>query len=133
MVAQREIVFKDKMIEDVSDSIVEGCPALKSAIRLTIEVSTLERKQIADVLDINEGQLSRMLNNGANFPPEKINGLMDLCGNEIPLRWLAMRRGYRLYRLKSTIEIENEALKQALLEKEREIEVIKKFLKETGR
>jgi len=115
--------------EDIMDEVLKARPDLKAAIRFCVEVAPRERKEIASELGIDEGQFSRMLNNGANFPPEKLVQLMDVCGNEIPLRWLAMARGYGLYRLKNALETENERLRSALEEKEKEI----MLLKESGR
>lgn len=128
---QAEMNLPNLKSEDVTDEVLKSRLDMKAAIRLCVEVSPRERKVIAYELEIDEGQLSRMLNNGANFPPEKIIQLMDVCGNEIPLRWLALAQGYGLYRLKNAVELENESLKKALDEKEKEIEVIKKFMKET--
>jgi len=66
----------------------------------------------------------------AHFPPEKITCLMDLCGNWVPLRWLAMRYGQELKPTKTTLERENDKLRAELEKQHIEIEAIKKFFKE---
>lgn len=90
--------------EEISDATVQNCKTLKDALNLCIMVSGLSVKEVAYHLGYEEHpeQLSRMLNTGAHFPPEKIDQLMDVCGNEVPLRWQVLKRGYGTYRLKNT-------------------------------
>ena len=47
----------------------------------------------------------------AHFPPNKLQSLMTVCGNQIPLQWLARSYGYEL------VQIETET--QRLLNEER--------------
>lgn len=89
---------------DADDSTIHRQPTLLSAIHLCINVSGLSSSQVASELKIQEAQFSRILTGKAHFPPNKIDALMDLCGNEIPLRWQSLRRGYGLVRLKSAVE-----------------------------
>jgi len=56
---------------------------------------------------------------------------MELVGNDIPLIWLAHRRGYELKPLLSTLEQQLAAERAARLEAERELEIIKRFVRET--
>lgn len=83
-------------------------PSWLAAIRLCVQVSGLQDNQVAIELGIQEAQFSRILAGKANFPPLKLVPLMDVCGNEIPLQWLAHHRGYGLVRLKSRLENELE-------------------------
>jgi len=53
---------------------------------------------------------------------------MEVCGNEIPLRWLALSRGYGLFRLKSEVELENERLKAELSAQEAKLATIMEFM-----
>ncbi len=106
---------------------------LRAAIRLCIETSGIAPKEIAFSLNMDSGHLSRMINSSddpRHFPPERLGDLMNICGNEIPLRWLAQSRGYGLYRLKTELELENENLRKELAEKNREHEIIMKVFKE---
>lgn len=118
--------------EEVADSVVARCKDLKEAINLCVTVSGLPIKDIAYQLGYGSHpeQFTRMLTNGASLPPEKIDLLMNICGNEIPLRWLALNRGYGLHRLKSAVELENERLRAELEQKDREMSVIKAFFKD---
>lgn len=87
-------------------------------------------KGIAMDLEIDQGQWSRIWSNGAHFPTEKLTQFMDLCNNEIPLRWLALKRGYGLYRLKTVLEIENEGLRKELEKVNEKYQTVKDFMKE---
>ena len=119
--------------EDVSDEAVGRCKDLRAAIRMCIETSGFQIKEIAFDLGINKDHLSRMINTSddpRHFPPERINDLMNVCGNEIPLRWQALSRGYGLYRLKTDLELEVDKLRAALRESEKEKEMMVKLVRE---
>lgn len=47
-------------------------------------------------LGIDPAHWSRVKVGQAHFPQERLEKLMDVCGNEVPLRWLSLRRGYEL-------------------------------------
>lgn len=119
---------------DLPDDYVLKCRDLKHALKLCIEVSGIPFKDVAFQLDMPEKSISRMLSDNPedhrNFPPELINSLMDICRNEIPLRWQALKRSYGLHRLKSALEIENENLRRELEEKSKEHETILKVIRE---
>lgn len=79
---------------------------LLGAIKLMVEVSGLELKEAYQPLKIDAGHWSRMMNgDNANFPTdERFELAMDVCGNEIPLIWLAHRRGKGLHMLETEAE-----------------------------
>jgi len=130
-----QAVFLFPAKDEIPDSVIVASKDFKSAVRLCIEVSGLERKQVAAALDLQDPHLSRMLadSNGSDerhFPLNKIEALMDICGNTIPVRWLALKRGYGLHRLKTALEVENEQLKAELQEREKEMATMMKLVKE---
>lgn len=118
--------------EEVSDSVVIRLKDLLEAINLCITTSGLPIKDVAFQCGYGEHpeQFSRMLNGTMHLPPRLIDKIMDICGNEIPLRWQNLKRGYGMHRLKSALELENENLRAALEQERHEKEVIKNFLKE---
>ena len=71
-------------------------PSFMAAIGLCISSSGLEDTEIVLTLEIDAGHWTRIKRGDAHFPPNKLVPLMELCGNDIPLRWLAMRCGYEL-------------------------------------
>lgn len=123
----------DRCKDEISDDVVARCPSMKAAIKLCVEVSGLCVKEVAFHLDRDEKWVSRVLADNPedtrHFPPDLLGKLMDICGNEIPMRWLALHRGYGLHKLKSRLEEENEALQRQLEEERRKFETITEFMK----
>jgi len=104
---------------EVPITLVMRQTTLAQAIALCVQVSGLEDKEVYLSLDIDAGHWTRIMRGDAHFPVNKLGDLMDLCGNEAPLIWLATRRGYGLVLLKTEAERRIEAL-EAALTKERE-------------
>lgn len=115
----------------VSDDIVRAQPSFLAAILLAVTVSGLDDKQIYGPLDINHAQWSRIRGGGANFPVDQLDEFMNIVGNDIPLRWLAFKRGYELKPLRSALErrvLELEAENEQL---RRDKNTIVRFVQET--
>jgi len=119
-------VVRDSEV-DVSDEVISRLPSLRAAIKLCAELAPIDDKVICLELDIDPGQWSRIKNGQAHFPDEKLPMFMDICGNEVPLRWLALNRGYGLVRLKSSLEAELEEKDAYIAELERKFEYFKEF------
>lgn len=83
---------------EIADELVRELPDLRAAILACIKVSGLPLKAVAYDTGIEYSHLSKMVKGNSadprHFPPEKIDLLQDVCGNEIPLRWQMLRRGY---------------------------------------
>lgn len=128
---QGALIFK-KNQEDVSDAAVTRCKDFRAALRLCIETSGIPLKEAAFAVGIQENHLSRMISpdGDRHFPPELIPKLMDVAGNEIPLRWLAQSRNYGLYRLKSAQDLIIERLERENQEKDRKIALMMEIVKE---
>lgn len=106
-------------MQAVDLTLVKRQPTLSAAIKLCISLSGFDsEKQIYMTLGIDAGHWTRISKGDAHFPQEKLEALMDLCGNEAPLIWLANRRGYELKPLRSAVEIENDRLRAQLKEQE---------------
>lgn len=82
-------------------SQVTAQKTLISAVALCVQVSGLDDKEIYLTLGIDAGHWSRIMKGDAHFPLNKLNDLMNLCGNEAPLLWLAHSRNYELKILRS--------------------------------
>lgn len=87
---------------------------LLGAINLCIDISGLDDKELHLSLGIDAGHWSniRKGKGGTHFPTNKLVQLMGMCGNQIPLIWLARVSGYGLHML------ETEAERQLRLERE---------------
>lgn len=101
--------------EEISIDVIARKRDLLAAINLCIDISGLDDKEIGLALGIDAGHFSNIRRGkpGCNFPLSKLDDLMNLCGNEIPLIWQAVKRGKGLHMLKS------EAEKQLLAERAR--------------
>lgn len=108
-------------VTDVPIEIVMRCRDLLAAINLCIEVSGLDDKELSITLNIDAAQWSRIRKGEAHFPPRKLPALMDLCGNETPLIWLARARGYAL------VQVETETQRQLREERERSAELARRL------
>jgi hypothetical protein len=109
--------------EEVSYQSIARKKTLLDAVNYCIEVSGLDDKAIAISLGIDAGHFSNIRKGkaGSNFPLTKLDDLMTLCGNEIPLVWQALRRGKGVHLL------EGEAERQLREERELRMEAEKKL------
>ncbi len=80
----------------VDGALVQRQPDFLAATNLCMDLSGLSDEVIAGELDIEPAQFSRIRSGQAHIPPKKLQKLMDTCGNEVPLIWLAMNRNYDL-------------------------------------
>lgn len=88
--------------------------SFSAAIALCVQMSGLDEKEVYMALEIDAGHWTRIMKGDAHFPVNKLSDLMDLCGNEAPLMWLANHRGYGLVVLQSEAEKRAEAAELAL-------------------
>jgi len=86
-----------QQVEAVTADVIFKQPDMLSALKLALQVSGREEKEIYLPLGIDKAQWSRILSGHAHFPINKWTQLFDLLGNEIPLIWLAYRRGKGLH------------------------------------
>ena len=89
---------------DMPMSHITAQKSFINAVVLCVQVSGLDDKEVYLTLGIDAGHWSRIMKGDAHFPLNKLNDLMDLCGNEAPLLWLANSRNYELKILKSEAE-----------------------------
>lgn len=114
---------------DIPLDLVLKQPTMSSAIALCVQASGLEEKEVYLPLEIDAGHWTRITKGDAHFPVNKLNGLMDLCGNEAPLMWLANSRGYGLVILKTEAERRAEAAERALEEERSKVRLLTDLLK----
>lgn len=106
---------------------IQRQPNWACALSLCANKSGLQDKLIAADVGVDNAVWSRF-KSGQNAPSgEQLDKLMTRCGNEAPLFWLLLRRGYdprSLRRIESDVERENRQLREQLvaLEQERVIE-----------
>lgn len=106
---------------------VQGSPI--SAIRLSILSAGLDPKELYLPLGIDKATWSKIMDGHPkfSFPINKIENLLDLTKNDIPLVWLTYRRGYRLVPLQTEQEKRIGELEAANAELRKEIETLAKY------
>ena len=123
---QLELLLRDQK-KEVSLEVILSCKTFKESLKLCKSISGLEDKQLCMPLEIDAGQWARIFGNGGHFPENRLMEFMNLCGNKIPLIWLAYNCGYTLHPLKTELEMENDRLKKELAERELEIKTLTKY------
>lgn len=113
---------------EVDQRVVFSRPSLSEAIALCVQVSGLEEKEVYLSLEIDAGHWTRIMKGDAHFPVNKLNNLMDLCGNEAPLMWLENSRGYGLVVLKTEAERRAELAERALREERDKVRFLTELL-----
>lgn len=114
--------------QSISEEVVFRQPTFTAAIKLAANVSGLAEKQIYRDLEIDAGHWTRILNGDAHFPVDKLLAFMDLVGNEIPLQWLAHRRGKGLHLLLSESERLLQVEREARVKAESENKLLREVL-----
>ncbi len=101
---------------EVSPDEVSRKKSLGASIELCAEIAGFELdKQLQDRLGVDKGQFSRWTSNQEGVKWEKLEHLMDVCGNDAPLMWMLHRRGYDITSIRK-----RETLLEKSLREERE-------------
>lgn len=116
-------------VDDVADSVLAAKPTFRHAMNLAIEVSGLQDEQIAEFLGVSPGNISKYKSGTYNWPQDQLVVFMELVGNKIPARWLALQVGCSLKPLQTTLEEELEAAKAQIADLERDKKTILEFAK----
>lgn len=111
-----------------TDDMIDAQRDMLAALNLCAQLSGLDDNEIALALEIQPAQWSRIRHGDAHMPANKWGDLMDLCGNEAPLLWLARNRGYGLVLLKSEAERQRDEAQAELQAKERENALLRDLL-----
>ena len=95
---------------------VERKPSLGAAIELCAELAgyTLDKELQRELL-VDKAQFSRWTSGQEGILWHKFMRLMDVCGNDAPLLWMAHQRGYDLNSLRKR-ESETEKVNRQLRE-----------------
>ncbi|MEW7987870.1 MAG: hypothetical protein AB2799_18955 [Candidatus Thiodiazotropha sp.] len=120
-------------MQPVDIEVIRKQPSLSAAIKLCISLSGFDSdKPVYMTLGIDAGHWTRISKGDAHFPQDKLEALMDLCGNEVPLIWLANKRGYELKQLQSEVEKELEKERREKEEILLELKHLKSFISIKG-
>lgn len=112
---------------EIPEEIVAAQPNLTAAINLCISASGLEDKEIYIPLKVDAGHWTRIGQGRAHFPVDKLESLMLLCGNDVPMRWLARRCGFDLKPREDHKDKKLRELEQQNQELRNEIDTLAKY------
>jgi hypothetical protein len=120
-VEQLELIGKQRVTvpDAYQQETALKCKSRSHALRKCVELSDLEPKEIYGPLGIDQAQWSRIWAGTAFLNPDLLFPLMDLCGNDVPVRYDAIMRGYELIRIKNDLEAQLEQAKQELEDERR--------------
>ena len=105
---QKELpIFQDvnREMKFAPMDLVKTCRHRLDAIRLCIQLSDMPQELVFDLLGINKGHGTRMLNGQAHFNDKKANELMKVCGNYAPLQFEAWSNNFELVAMKQDARI----------------------------
>ena len=108
----------------VDNSLQENLSAIKWA--------GLTEGEVADALNIKAPQWSKIRSRIAHFPTDKYHEFNRIVGNKIITVYDALMEGCILTPIRSALEQENLNLHNENKKLHHEMEVIKKFIKETS-
>lgn len=122
---QQELPLGRKATPIALDPIlIHRQPNALAALNLMINASGLEDKEIYLPLGIDAGHWTRIRQGSANPPLNKLDELIDLCGNDAFLEYVAHRRGFGLVPLRSELERQLEEERARRLEAEQKLQTI---------
>jgi hypothetical protein len=93
----------------VDPDLIGKVQSLLDSIRLCAQMSDYTHDRICEVLAIDPGHWSRMMQGRAHFPTNKLVDLQRLCGNTAPTQYLAAQFGWQLGERKSRQFVERAA------------------------
>lgn len=114
-------------VQPISEDMIYRQQTKLAAISLAVLVSGLDEKQIYIPLGLDKATWSKICSGQLNFPTNKEEQFFDITGNEIPLQWLAYRRGYKLVPLEDAKERRIRELEEEKSELKKEIETLVKY------
>ncbi len=117
----------------VDPALVRRQRSMLAAIALAIQAAGLQEKEVSASLGIDPGHWTRILAGAAHFPLDRLGPLMDLCGTDAPLEWLAFSRGFELRPLESELERRLREERERLEKVESENRVLRSLLEGRAR
>lgn len=115
--AQIGLRLKDRERVTVDINAVSRLPSFSAAITYCVGISGFDRKEVYGEIGIDAATWSRIESGSAYFPMPKLEALMDICGNEVPLMWLVNARNYDW----SSLREKQSEMERKLAERDRKI------------
>lgn len=122
-------LFLPTAMQAVDIEQVRRQPNLTKAIVLCADLGGFSNdKDLCRTIDIDPPVWARIKSGDANFPHEKYEPFFDACRNDVPLIWLADRRGYELVHLETELEKQLRSEREARAHVEAENKLLRGLL-----
>lgn len=118
--------------EQFMAQIIEEIPTLTEALRYSVRLSGLSDKLVYLELGIDPSKWSRIMSGQVDFPHEKFIQFMAITRTDIPLQWLAKKRGYELKVSQITLKEQLQKEKMEKEELQKKLDAIIEVLKQAG-
>lgn len=104
----------------VDPNYLQSLSSFRRVIRYSMSLRDLEPKQVYEHVGKDAAAWSRIENGSISFPADDLPKLIQITGNDAPLRWLALQCGYDLVPLRTDLErqLEQERAERAEVERE---------------
>lgn len=128
--SQLELLEKrePKISAEVDRRYLFTLPSLRRAIRYSMSLRDLEPKQVYERLGKDAAAWSRIENGGISFPSDDLPKLLEITGNDAPLRWIAHACGFEIQPLRTELEQRLEAEKARADELQRQNDLMRELL-----
>ena len=117
---------------EVRPEEVERKQSLGAAMELCAELAGFcLDKELQGTLGVDKAQFSRWMSGQEGIVWPKFSKLMDICGNDAPLLWMAHQRGYDIRSMHKRESLTEKALREsqeALQEEKAKVRVLTEAL-----
>lgn len=127
---QLELPIKPQMTA-VDAALVDKRSTFTSALVLCAELGDMTPQRLAGPIVKDEESWSRIKSPTPKqfFPQDRLLDFMNLCQNEVPLIWLARRRGYNLVPMETELQRQLRLRDEAIAAKDAEILALRRALR----
>lgn len=119
--------------QEIDIELVRRQPTMTRAIVLCADAAGFKNdKDLCRVIDVDPAVWARIKNGQAHFPQDRYEQLMNECGNDAPLIWLADRRGFILTPKETEMERRVRVADERALALENENRILREVLNGRG-
>jgi hypothetical protein len=100
---------------DVAPAEVMRKQSLGAALHLCLEIGGAAPKEVQAALKLDKAQFSRWESGQEGVTWPKLAAVMDFCGNDAPVLWMAHQRGFDLrsmHKVETELERQNRLLRE---------------------
>jgi hypothetical protein len=131
---QTDMFSPRKLVSPTVDlAYVRTLPTFRRAMRYGYSVAGLEPKDVYEPLGHDKATWSKIDSGAMSFQADKILKFCDVTRNIAIVEWLAFQAGHELRPLRSELQERLEAAEARAAAAENELEVVKRFFRETKR